>query len=154
MDFSDYSQHDATGLAELVATKQVTPAELLAAARARAADVNNKIGAIVRTLPEADQQVQGDLTGPFAGVPFLIKDLGQDYKGHPTSGGCRALSTLPAPEHSTIVRRWLDAGLVIFGKTNTPEFGSKGITEPELFGASRNPWDLGRTPGGSSGGSA
>lgn len=95
MDFSDYSQHDATGLAELVATKQVTPAELLAAARARAADVNNKIGAIVRTIPEADQQVQGDLTGPFAGVPFLIKDLGQDYKGHPTSGGCRALSALP-----------------------------------------------------------
>lgn len=154
MDFSDYSQHDATGLAELVATKQVTPAELLATARARAADVNDKIGAIVRTLPEADQQVQGELTGPFAGVPFLIKDLGQDYQGHPTSGGCRALSTLPAPEHSTIVRRWLDAGLVIFGKTNTPEFGSKGITEPELFGASRNPWDLGRTPGGSSGGSA
>ena len=154
MDFSEYSRYDATGLAELVATKQVTPAELLAAARARAVAVNNKITAIVRTIPEADKQVEGELSGPFAGVPFLIKDLGQDYKGHPTSGGCRALSTLPAPEHSTIVQRWLDAGLVIFGKTNTPEFGSKGITEPELFGASRNPWDLDRTPGGSSGGSA
>ncbi|WP_078292078.1 amidase [Mycobacterium sp. D16R24] len=154
MDFSEYSQHDATGLAELVATKQVSPAELLAAARARAVAVNHDIGAIVRTIPEADQQVAGELTGPFAGVPFLIKDLGQDYKGHPTSGGCRALSARPAPEHSTIVQRWLDAGLVIFGKTNTPEFGSKGITEPELFGPSRNPWDLSRTPGGSSGGSA
>ncbi|AMW19680.1 amidase [Mycobacteroides chelonae] len=154
MDFSEYSRYDATGLAELVATKQVTPAELLAAARARAVAVNNKVTAIVRTIPEADKQVEGELSGPFAGVPFLIKDLGQDYKGHPTSGGCRALSTLPAPEHSTIVQRWLDAGLVIFGKTNTPEFGSKGITEPELFGASRNPWDLDRTPGGSSGGSA
>ncbi|TEA04214.1 amidase [Mycobacteroides salmoniphilum] len=154
MDFSEYSQHDATGLAELVATKQVSPAELLAAARARAVAVNDDINAIVRTIPEADQQVAGELTGPLAGVPFLIKDLGQDYKGHPTSGGCRALSTRPAPEHSTIVQRWLDAGLVIFGKTNTPEFGSKGITEPELFGPSRNPWDLNRTPGGSSGGSA
>ncbi|WP_078311717.1 MULTISPECIES: amidase [unclassified Mycobacterium] len=154
MDFSEYRQHDATGLAELVATKQVSPAELLAAARARSAAVNPDIGAIVRTIPEADAQVAGELTGPFAGVPFLIKDLGQDYKGHPTSGGCRALSTRPAPEHSTIVQRWLDAGLVIFGKTNTPEFGSKGITEPELFGPSRNPWDLSRTPGGSSGGSA
>lgn len=154
MDFSEYSQHDATGLAALVASKQVSPAELLAVARARAVAVNNDIGAIVRTIPEADQQVAGDLTGPFAGVPFLIKDLGQDYKGHPTSGGCRALSTRPAPEHSTIVQRWLDAGLVIFGKTNTPEFGSKGITEPELFGPSRNPWNLNHTPGGSSGGSA
>ncbi|MBA0048296.1 amidase [Mycobacteroides sp. LB1] len=154
MDFTEYSQYDATGLAELVATKQVTPAELLTAARARAEAVNGKINAIVRDIPEADQQVAGDLSGPFAGVPFLIKDLGQDYKGHPTAGGCRALSTIPVAENSTVVQRWLDAGLVIFGKTNTPEFGSKGITEPDLFGASRNPWDLNRTPGGSSGGSA
>ncbi|MUM18764.1 amidase [Mycobacterium sp. CBMA271] len=154
MDFTEYSQYDATGLAELVATKQVTPAELLAAARARAEAVNGKVNAIIRDIPEADQQVTGELTGAFAGVPFLIKDLHQDYKGHPTAGGCRALSTLPAQEHATIVQRWLDAGLVIFGKTNTPEFGAKGITEPELFGPTRNPWDLNRTPGGSSGGSA
>ena len=68
--------------------------------------------------------------------------------------GSRALMSLPAAEHATIVQRWIDAGLVIFGKTNTPEFGAKGITEPVAWGPARNPWDLQRTPGGSSGGSA
>ncbi len=87
-------------------------------------------------------------------MPFLIKDLHQDYAGHPTSGGSRSLAKVVAGEHATVVQRWIDAGLVIFGKTNTPEFGAKGITEPELFGPARNPWDLGRTPGGSSGGAA
>jgi amidase len=80
--------------------------------------------------------------------------LAQDYAGLPTSAGSRALMSLPAAAHATIVARWIDAGLVIFGKTNTPEFGAKGITEPVAWGPARNPWDLSRTPGGSSGGSA
>jgi Asp-tRNA(Asn)/Glu-tRNA(Gln) amidotransferase A subunit family amidase len=95
-----------------------------------------------------------DLSGPFAGVPFLLKDLHQDIAGVPTTAGCRALAGRPAAATSTIVERWEDAGVVIFGKTTTPEFGSKGVTEAELFGPTRNPWDLDRTPGGSSGGSA
>ncbi|MGV9801237.1 amidase [Mycobacterium sp. NPDC003449] len=151
MDFDEYRAHDATGLAKLVAEGQVSGAELLALARARAAAVNPRINAIVRDVPAASPAAGA---GPFAGVPFLIKDLGQDYRGLPTSAGSRSQMSLPVAEHATVVQRWLDAGLVIFGKTNTPEFGAKGITEPAVWGPARNPWDLTRTPGGSSGGSA
>lgn len=151
MNFDEYRAHDATGLAKLVADKQVSAEELLTLARERAAAVNPRINAIVRDVP-APPTEPGE--GPFAGVPFLIKDLAQDYAGLPTSRGSRAFKTTPAAEHATIVARWLDAGLVIFGKTNTPEFGAKGITEPDAWGPARNPWDLQRTPGGSSGGSA
>lgn len=151
MRFDEYRGYDATGLAKLVADKQIRATELLSLARERAAAVNPRINAIVRDVPAAAPDT---LTGPFAGVPFLIKDLAQDYAGLPTSNGSRSLRAVPAAEHATIVARWIDAGLVIFGKTNLPEFGAKGISEPELWGPARNPWDLGRTPGGSSGGSA
>ncbi|MFT4050170.1 MAG: amidase [Solirubrobacterales bacterium] len=155
MDVKEYMGFDATGLAELVAQKQVTPAELLEAARARAAEVNGKLNAIVIDIErEADAQASGELTGPFAGVPFLIKDLMQEYKGYPTTYGSRALKNWVADEHALVTERFLQAGLVIFGKTATPEFGAKGITESELWGPCRNPWDTSRTPGGSSGGSA
>ncbi|MGV0605975.1 amidase [Mycolicibacterium sp. XJ1904] len=151
MNFEEYRRHDATGLAKLVADKEVSAAELLDLARNRAAAVNPRINAIVRDVPASPADAAA---GPFSGVPFLIKDLAQDYAGLPTSRGSRALMSKPVAEHSEIVRRWHDAGLVIFGKTNTPEFGAKGITEPDAWGPARNPWDLTRTPGGSSGGSA
>lgn len=151
MNFDEYRAHDATGLAQLVAAKEVSAAELLAVARERAEAVNPQLNAIVRDVPAAPTD---ELSGPFAGVPFLIKDLAQDFAGLPTSSGSRALMSTPAPEHATVVQRWLDAGLVVFGKTNTPEFGAKGITEPDAWGPTRNPWDLTRSPGGSSGGSA
>ncbi|WP_134768614.1 amidase [Nocardioides sp. 1609] len=151
MEHEEYAQHDAVGLAELVRTGQSTPAELLRAARERMAAVNDRINAIVVDVDPPDD---ASTDGPFAGVPFLVKDLGQDVRHYPTSGGSRSLSTLPATEHATVVQRWLDAGLVIFGKTNTPEFGAKGITEPELYGPARNPWNTDHTPGGSSGGAA
>jgi len=136
-----------------VAGKQVTPAELLALARERAAQVNPAINAIVLPIDEADARAAGELSGPFAGVPFLIKDLMQEYRGYPTSYGSRALANDVALEHATVTQRFLDAGFVIFGKTNTPEFGAKGITESELWGPARNPWNTRHTPGGSSGGS-
>jgi amidase len=151
MNFEEYRTYDATGLAKLVADKEVSAAELLTLAQERAAAVNPRINAIVRDVPAAPG---ADLSGPFAGVPFLIKDLSQDYAGLPTSNGSRALMSVPAAAHATVVQRWVDAGLVIFGKTNTPEFGAKGITEPVAWGPTRNPWDLARSPGGSSGGSA
>lgn len=151
VNFDEYRTYDATGLARLVAEKEISAAELLDVARERAAAVNPAINAIVRDVP---MKPHADLQGPFAGVPFLIKDIAQDYRSLPTSMGSRALKDLPAAEHSTVVRRWIDAGLVIFGMTNVPEFAAKGITEPELWGPTRNPWDLDRTPGGSSGGSA
>ncbi len=151
----DYQSHDAVGLAALVREKKVSAQELLDAARARAAQVNDRINAVVVDV-DPPRSVSGPAsdTGPFAGVPFLLKDLGQDLEGYPTSGGSRSLATTPATENATVVQRWLDAGLVVFGKTNTPEFGAKGVTEPHLFGPARNPWNTDHTPGGSSGGSA
>lgn len=155
MRYEEYAEHDGLGLAALVRDKEVTARELLDIARARADAVNPKINAIVRRM-DADAEARADVPhdGPFAGVPFLLKDLGQEYAGVPSTYGCRALAHVPADEHATVTQRWLDAGLNPFGRTNVPEFGAKGVTEPDLFGAARNPWGLDRTPGGSSGGSA
>src|SRR6478752_477969 len=139
MDLDKYLTSDATTLAGLVADGEASAAELLALARQRADQGNPRINAIVRQLPEvADARVADSLSGPFAGVPFLIKDLAQDYTGYATTEGSHSL---------------VDAGLAIFGKTNTPEFGAKGITEDSLLGTARNPWNLAHSPGGSSGGS-
>jgi Asp-tRNA(Asn)/Glu-tRNA(Gln) amidotransferase A subunit family amidase len=155
MQPQEYLDQDGTGLAGLVAAGETTAVELLAAARRRADAVNPHINAVCTWLDDyADRRVTETLTGPFAGVPFLLKDLNQHIAGHPTSAGCRALIERVAERTATVVQRWLDAGVVVFGKTSTPEFGSKGVTEPALFGPTRNPWQLDRTPGGSSGGSA
>ena len=155
MDLDQYLTSDATTLAGLVAAKEVTASELLALARERSDAVNPTINAVVMPLTRVADSRAADpgLTGPFAGVPFLIKDLAQEYAGFPTSSGSRALAHDVATEHALVTRRFLEAGLVIFGKTNTPEFGAKGITESTLWGPARNPWDVSRTPGGSSGGS-
>jgi amidase len=149
----DYMSFDAVGLAGLVKSGSAQPAELLAAARARAEEVNPLLNAIVRAVDTTPNSKDAEAQ-PFYGVPFLIKDLHQDLAGYPTSSGSRSLSAVPARETSTVVQRWLDAGLVIFGKTNTPEFGLKGVTESKLLGPARNPWNLEHTPGGSSGGAA
>ena len=155
VELSEYLTYDATSLAAKVADGEVSAAELLALAQQRADQVNPKLNAIVRRMDAiAERRVAEPLTGPFAGVPFLIKDLLQEYGGLPTSHGTAAMRNATASEHSAIVQKFLDAGVVIFGKTNTPELGSKGITEPTLWGPCRNPWDLTRTSGGSSGGSA
>lgn len=155
MNLHEYIARDAVSLARLVATGEVTAPELLALARKRAEQVNPRINAIVRAMTEiANARAARPLKGSLAGVPFLLKDLAQEYAGVPTTYGSRALVSNFATEHATVVQRFLDAGLVIFGKTNTPEFGAKGVTEPDLFGPARNPWDISRTPGGSSGGSA
>ncbi|MFF3571087.1 amidase [Nocardia jiangxiensis] len=156
MRYDEYRAHDAIGLAELIARGEVRAAELLELALERCAQVDPAINAVSLLMQENGRRLagRGDLTGPFAGVPFLIKDLAQDYAGYPTSAGTGPLRSVPATEHSLAVRRWLDAGLVIFGKTTTPEFGTKGVTETRTFGVTRNPWNTERTPGGSSGGAA
>jgi amidase len=97
---------------------------------------------------------QGLPAGAFQGVPFLLKDLLSILAGAPLSFGCKALKDFVPDHDSELVRRFKQAGLVILGKTNTPEFGLVAYTEPELFGPTRNPWDSTRTPGGSSGGAA
>ncbi|MFE0021078.1 amidase [Amycolatopsis sp. NPDC059021] len=155
MEYSEYRRFDAVGLAELVARGEVSPAELLEVAIARAERVNGPLNAIVYPMYDiARKRAATGLSGPFAGVPFLLKDLHQDYAGLPTGSGSRSLRHRPAARHSEAVRRWLDAGLVIFGKTATPEFGTKAVTESAATGPTRNPWNPGHTPGGSSGGSA
>jgi amidase len=155
MDLDEYLTSDATTLAGLVAEREITAVELLTLARERCDAVNPTINAVVAPLAQvADvQAADPGLSGPFAGVPFLVKDLGQEYAGFPTSNGSRSLANDVAESHALVTQRFLDAGLVIFGKTNTPEFGAKGVTEPELWGAARNPWNVAHTPGGSSGGS-
>ena len=157
MTFDDYIQHDALGLADLVRRGEVSPRELLDTALDRADQTHGQLNAIVNRLDERARQRCAqpfEAQAPFAGVPFLVKDLFQDMAGLPSSCGGKPLSRLPAPETADVVRRWQDAGLVIFGKTNTPEFGARNVTEPVAFGPTRNPWNLSRTPGGSSGGSA
>ncbi|MBO9532024.1 MAG: amidase [Solirubrobacteraceae bacterium] len=159
MEQHEYQQYDAVGLAELVAKGDVTPAELLATAQRRADEVNPTLNAIVRRTDDraearVNEHTAGELKGPFAGVPFLVKDLAQEQAGIPCSWGSRSLMDVPARENATVVDRWLDAGLMIFGRTNTPEFGAKGVTEPTAWGPARNPWATNHTPGGSSGGSA
>ncbi len=155
MEPEEYMRHDATDLAGLVARGEVTATELLALARRRRDEVNPTLNAVVADLGGvADAQaVDPLLSGPFAGVPFLVKDLGQEYAGFPTSNGSRSLAHDVADRHALVTERFLDAGLVVFGKTNTPEFGAKGVTESEHWGPARNPWHTGHTPGGSSGGS-
>ncbi len=151
----EYAAHDGLALAGLVAGGEVTPAELLDLARERARAVNPGINAVVRWMDDvAAARVADQLAGPFGGVPFLLKDLQQQYAGVPSAGGCRALAEVPAEAHATVVERWLEAGVVIFGKTNTPEFGAKAVTEALLYGPARNPWNPEHTPGGSSGGAA
>jgi amidase len=153
--FKEYADYDATGLAELVARRQVSAAELLQAAIARMESLNPRLNAVnIPMLEIGYARAQEPLQGPFAGVPFLIKDIAQDYAGVPSTSGSRALRNWRPPVHAEIVQRFLRAGLVIFGKTATPEFALKGLTETALWGATRNPWDPDRTPGGSSGGAA
>ncbi|MFI9381862.1 amidase [Kutzneria sp. NPDC052558] len=155
MDYEEYRRFDAVGLAELVARGEVSASELLELAIARAEAVHPRLNLYALPMHDiARKRAAAELSGPFAGVPFLIKDLGQDYQGLPTGSGSRSLRGHRAAEHAVVVQRWLDAGLVIFGKTTTPEFGTKAVTESLATGPTRNPWNLDHTPGGSSGGTA
>ncbi|WP_216898373.1 amidase [Nocardia alni] len=154
MRYDEYRAYDAVGLAELVAEGDVHPAELLQVAMARCEQVDPDIHAISLRMDEAGRAAAArPLEGPFAGVPFLLKDLGQDFAGYPTASGTGPLRKVKADRNSTVVQRWIDAGLVIFGKTTTPEFGAIAVTESRTYGATRNPWHLDRSPGDSSGGS-
>jgi amidase len=156
MRFAEYLRRDATDLAALVARREVAAAELLDLALAQHARVHARLNAVCRLMePQARAQLaRGVVPGPFAGVPFLIKDGVQDYAGLPTGYGSRAMARRVPEQHAAVVRRYLDAGLVIFGKTNLPEFALKAVTDPQCNGRTNSPWDPTRTPGGSSGGAA
>ena len=153
--FAEYDRYDALGLAELVRSKQVSPDELLEEAIVRAERANPYVNAIVaKRYDEARTDARRGLPdGPFTGVPFLMKDLGPAVAGIPFTSGSHYFKDYVPSHDDEIVARFKAAGLNIFGKTNTPEFGLAPVTEPVLFGPCRNPWNLERTTGGSSGGS-
>jgi Asp-tRNA(Asn)/Glu-tRNA(Gln) amidotransferase A subunit family amidase len=156
MRFEEYRAHDATALAGLVAQGAVTPRELFETALARAEALQPALGAIsVFDLEDAERRLAGPLPdGPFRGVPFLLKDLYAFLEGTRLTNGSRLTRDLVAPFTATFVRRCLDAGLVPFGKTTSPEFGLNVTTEPVLHGPARNPWNPAFSAGGSSGGAA
>lgn len=147
---------DGTDQAALVARGEVSARELLEAAIERIEALDPALNAVViRWFDHAREVADGSLPdGPFRGVPFLLKDLWAHYEGQLLSNGCRVVkeTATPSAADTTLVSRFRAAGFVTAGRTNSPEFGSLPTTEPEAWGPTRNPWDLSRSPGGSSGG--
>ena len=152
----DYDKYDAVDLAQLIQSKQVSAEEVLEAAIEKVEALNPQLNAVVcKMYDEAWETINAGLPeGPLKGVPFLLKDLGALYKGIPTTNGSQLFTNDVADHDSEIVSSYKAAGLVILGKTNTPEFGLTVTTESRLFGPCHNPWNLDRTTGGSSGGAA
>jgi amidase len=148
ISLSDYTAHDGLGLAELVARKEVTPDELAAAAFEAVAKVNPRINAVLHTIPkEAATEIRAGLPrGPFTGVPFLIKEIVLHAKGVRCEMGSKLAQGYVPDADTELMARFRRAGLVLAGTTQTPEFGYNPTTETRA-------WDLGRSPGGSSGGS-
>jgi amidase len=154
--FSDYGKFDGLGLADLVRRREVKPSELVEEAISRIEELNPQLNVVIHKMYDLARKAaeQNVPDGPFSGVPFLLKDIVADYAGVPTRKGSRFHSDFVPDHDSEIVRRFKAAGVIVLGKTNTPEYGLVPVTEPELFGPSYNPWDLTRTTSGSSGGSA
>jgi len=146
---------DATGQAALVREGKVSAAELVEGAIERIERLNPALGAVVTTLyDQARAAVAAGPSGPFAGVPYLLKDLVVEIEGTPFHEGSEFLRGNVSTYTSELVHRLRRAGLVVLGRTNTPEFGMVPTCEPRLHGPTRNPWDLQRSTSGSSGGSA
>lgn len=154
--FKEYADYDALGLGELIAKKEVTPQEVLEAAIERIEAVDPRINAVVQKMyDEAQAAARAALpAGPLAGVPYLIKDLYAWQKGARVGNGSRLYDGFVADHDFTLIERYKAAGLVILGRTNTPEFGLNAATEPVVNGPTRNPWNTERSAGGSSGGAA
>ena len=156
--------YDAVGLSELIRKGEITPAELLETTIKRIEKLNPKLNAIIHKLYDqartAAANLSSDIKGTktkdsaFGGIPFLLKDLIAECKGTPFNEGSSAVQGYISKLDSELVKRHKASGLIIVGKTNTPEFGILTTTEPFLHGPTVNPWDPSLTPGGSSGGSA
>ena len=155
LSLQDYTSRDGLGLADLVARKEVKPEELLEAALSAVEKVNPKINAVLQTLPDpARAEIRRGLPeGPFRGVPFLIKELVLHAKNVRCDMGSKLAQGMVPTEDTELMARFRRAGLLLAGTTQTPELGYNPTTETVLFGPVHNPWDLGRSAGGSSGGS-
>lgn len=158
MAFAEYANYDGLGLAELVRTGAVPPAELVEEAIIRIERHNPKLNAVIYKMYEQARATVArppkGVAGAFYGVPFLLKDILGNYAGVPTTAGSRFMTGAPATRDDTLVVRFKAAGLNVLGKTNAPECGILPTTEPALYGACHNPWNLEYSTGGSSGGSA
>ncbi|RWD77741.1 amidase [Mesorhizobium sp.] len=151
-----YAESDALDLAALVKCGEVAPAELVEAAIIMIERLNPALNAVIHRLYDmarvATEMVDRD--APFAGLPFLLKELASSWTGAPNTNACSFLRDVVADLDTEVVRRMKAAGLVLVGKSNAPENGWSISTEPKLYGATKNPWKEGITPGGSSGGAA
>ena len=145
---------DATAQAALVRSGELTARDLVEAAIQRIDEVNPQLNAVVTPMYERALARLDTVTGPLAGVPYLLKDLIVEVAGTRFTEGSAFLADNVSTVDSVLVTRLERAGLVIVGKTNTPEFGMVPTAEPDLHGATRNPWDVTRSTSGSSGGSA
>jgi amidase len=156
MAFAEYDRYDGLGLAHLVRRREISPLELLEEAIARIERHNPKLNAVIyKAYDQARAAAKGKLPdGPFKGVPFLIKDIGMAVEGWPMTSGSAYLRNYVSPRDAELTKRYRDAGVVMVGKTNTPEFGIPGTTEGRHLGICRNPWNPNHSSGGSSGGAA
>jgi len=155
--FAEYREYDGLGIAELIRGRVVAAREVLEAAIGVAEAVNPHMNALSQKLYDLGFAAisRVDPSAPFAGVPFLLKDVSAMLKGARTTQGSRFFADAPpATSDTTLVERFKQAGVIIFGKTTTPELGLAPSTETSLTGATRNPWNLSLTAGGSSGGAA
>ena len=156
MAIQGYDELDATALAERVRKKELHPSELVDEVISRIEALNPRLNAVVHKMYDrARAAAKGPLPeGPFAGVPFLVKDFDGYVAGEPYTASCRAMVDFIPDHDAEIIARYRRAGLIFVAKTNTPELAILGTTEPALRGPTRNPWNLAHTTGGSSGGSA
>jgi amidase len=152
MKFSEYSKYDATGLAELVKNKEVTPKELKDTAVEAIRELNPKLNAVNNVLTESGQEIEGSPEGPFAGVPFLIKEALLHASNVPSQLGSRLAEGLLYSDDTELMTRFRKAGLVTVGTTTTPEYAYNATTESIFYGPTRNPWNTDHSSGGSSGG--
>ena len=154
--FKEYGQYDAVGLAELIRSKEVSAVEVCESAIEQIDRFNPTLNAVVHTqFADAKKRAEANASnGPFGGVPFLLKDLMGEEEGQPCTLSCAALADWSAPHDAELVKRFKGLGLNVMGRTNAPEFGIYAVTESTFRGPCLNPWNLGHTPGGSSGGSA
>lgn len=148
----NYKQYDALGIAELVRNKEVTIDEVREAAIQEIEAKNPKLNAVIYKMYEEKEIFESD--NVFYGVPTLTKNIAQEFEGHPMTSGSKLLENMIAEQDSEFVKQVKATGVIILGQTNVPEFALLGVTEPELYGPTRNPWNTDYTPGGSSGGAA